>query len=266
MTTDTFKKLIDQFIPSAVKQYYRHQGRHDAFAGNNVFCPICEKSFITFLPFGLHKRSNAQCPSCFSLERHRLIWMYFKQETNLFGDRKLRMLHVAPERQMYSVLNSLPSIEYFPCAKMDDECPDAYPSNTRNIDITSIDLEDDFFDVIYCSHVLEHIPDDRQAMKELNRILRQDGWAILQVPLNKALTNTYEDFSIQRPEDREKHFGQKDHVRVYGQDYKRRLEDSGFQVTVVDYLSRFNGDDKFRLGFPREEDIYFCKKGIQFNI
>lgn len=256
------KQLIDMFLPNAIKNYYYQKGKRDAFNGKAVFCPVCEKNFITFLPFGVRKRANAQCPGCYSLERHRLMWMYLNSETDIMSGQGKRMLHVAPEVQFFNIFSGTSTIEYFPGAKYDLEFPDEYPAGTKNLDITDIAYDDNFFDVIYCSHVLEHVPDDAKAMDEFYRVLKPKGWAILQVPIDNNLLTTYEDATITSPEERIKHFGQRDHVRSYGRDYKSRLENSGFKVTVVDYLSRFSEEEKFKYGLPHAEDIYYCEKEL----
>ncbi|MEO6231191.1 MAG: class I SAM-dependent methyltransferase [Ferruginibacter sp.] len=182
-------------------------------------------------------------------------------KTNLFTtDKKQRLLHVAPEEIFYRKFSQSNNIDYVPCAKFGDEYPDLYPAGTINIDITAIDLPDDNFDVIYCSHVLEHIPDDAKAMQELRRVLKPGGWAMLQVPLDISRATTYEDFTITKPEERELAFGQNDHVRVYGNDYKLRLEAAGFIVNQIKYTESFTANELFRYGFLKGEDIFICTK------
>jgi len=232
-----------------------------ALEGDNVYCVCCGKSFITFLPFGLVKRANALCPNCNSLERHRLHWHYMLHKTNLFDhDGKLKLLHVAPESIFYNRFVNDPSIEYFPCAKFGEGYNDMYPSGTLNVDITDMQFPDHEFDVIYCSHVLEHIPEDRKAIQELYRVLKPGGWGMLQVPLDATRDTTYEDFSITQPAEREKAFGQADHVRVYGKDYRERLNSAGFFVHVENYIGQFTGNEIFRNAFMRGEEIYICSK------
>jgi len=126
------------------------------------------------------------------------------------------------------------------------------------MDITNIPYEDNSFGVILCSHVLEHIPDDRKAMRELYRVLKPGGWAILQVPIIRD--KTFEDFSITKPEDRERVFGQWDHVRAYGKDYRDRLEKAGFKVRVDDYVKRLGADKIKKYALKENEDIYYCEK------
>jgi SAM-dependent methyltransferase len=233
-----------------------------ALEGENVHCVCCGKNFITFLPFGLIKRSNALCPNCGSLERHRLHWHYIVNKTNLFNkaDCKLKLLHVAPEPILFNRFINNPFIEYFPCAKFGEGYGDIYPPKTLNVDITNMQFADNKFDVIYCSHVLEHIPDDKKAMKELYRVLKPGGWAMLQVPIDVKLETTYEDFSITTPAERQKAFGQSDHVRVYGKDYAIKLTAAGFSVSIENYLKHFTENEIFRNGFMRNEQIYICSK------
>jgi ubiquinone/menaquinone biosynthesis C-methylase UbiE len=125
-------------------------------------------------------------------------------------------------------------------------------------DITDLPFDDNRFDAIYCSHVLEHVPDDRKAMSELRRVLRPGGWAVLQVPIK--LIVTYEDSAVTTPEDRERVFGQSDHVRIYGLDYKDRLREVGFKVTIVQYAKELSEEDLRLSAISRDEDIYLCEK------
>ena len=126
------------------------------------------------------------------------------------------------------------------------------------LDVTHLPCADDSFDVIYCSHVLEHVPDDLAAMAELQRVLRPGGWAILQVPILREFTD--EDPSVVTPEERLRRFGQRDHVRVYGRDYAKRLEVSGFQVHVDDFGRRVSQARPGYFGLDANEDIYLCRK------
>ena len=234
----------------------------EALAGENVFCVCCDKSFITFLPFGVVKRANALCPNCHSLERHRMHYHYMFHQTNLLNGQSLKMLHVAPEIILYNKFIANNAIDYVPCAKFGPGFSDQYdyPPKTVDVDITEICFIDNEFDVIYCSHVLEHIPNDRKAMEEFYRVLKPGGWSLLQVPLDINLDKTYEDFSIINTAERKKAFGQWDHVRVYGKDYKDRLTEAGFEVRVERYKDSFSENDLFKYGFMKDEDIYLCKK------
>lgn len=234
----------------------------EALCGDNVHCVCCNKSFITFLPFGLVKRANALCPNCGSLERHRLHWHYMENKTTLFSGsaKRLKLLHVAPEVIFYNKFNTSDQLDYVPCDKFEEGYESSYPAKTINVDITDINFEDNTFDVIYCSHVLEHVIEDKKAMQELRRVLKPGGWAMLQVPLDSNRDKTFEDSLITDPQERGKAFGQRDHVRVYGNDYKNRLVEAGFSVTVDNYLQNFSEDEIFQNGFMKGEDIYICTK------
>ena len=215
-------------------------------------CPICESQTDAFLPFGVRPRPNRQCPVCKSLERHRLVWLYFREMTNLFKDN-LKMLHIAPEPQISKVLNGRPNLDYISA--------DISPGRAHvQMDITDIKYPDNSFDVIYASHVLEHIPDDRKAIGELYRVLKPNGWAILLVPILGE--RTIEIPNLTTPEEREMYYGQHDHFRKYGWDgvYKERLEGAGFVVKVDQYAKMLDPGDIKRYGLLEREDIYYCEK------
>ena len=226
----------------------------DTKSKNGYQCLVCESYVSGFLVFGVIPRPNAKCPVCGSLERHRLIWLYFRERTNLFRD-KLKMLHIAPEGQISKLLKGLPNLEYISA--------DIVPGKAMvQMDITAINYPDESFDVIYASHVLEHIPDDRKAMRELYRVLKPGGWAILQVPIWGE--KTIEDPTITSPEEREKVFGQHDHVRRYGWDnkYKERLEKTGFIVKTDSFVKTLDKKLIDQYALMATEDIYFCRKKI----
>ncbi|MEI7981939.1 MAG: methyltransferase domain-containing protein [Bacteroidota bacterium] len=210
------------------------------YSGDLYYCPYCKKSFRKFLPggfdipviyekkiIGAGFRSHDVCPRCYSLDRDRLVYLFLKDKTTIFTS-PVKVFHVAPEGCLRALLSSLPNIIYVPGVKYLEGY--YYARQTNLIDITSIPYSEDAFDVIICNHVLEHIPDDLLAMKELYRVLKPGGWAILQVPISKVLQSTYEDDTVNTPEERERVFGQFDHVRIYGQDYRNRLESVGFTV------------------------------------
>jgi SAM-dependent methyltransferase len=232
--------------------------------GDNVYCVICGQSFKSFAPHGKPEsyRLNARCPNCDSLERHRLFWKYLTEKTNYKQWRNVNVLHFAPEKVLHKIFSSLPNVNYVPC----DLSPERYDFScgvkTKRVDITSIPFDDNYFDVIICSHVLEHIPDDRLAMKELQRVMKPDGWGIFQVPIDYSRKETYEDFTITTPEARRKAFGQWDHVRCYGADYKGRLAEAGFAVTEDDYVKTFNKKDLERYRLTDNELIYYCRKKV----
>lgn len=264
MTLQTeMKAVIRKITPGFLKRAYKNQTHRLIYSynGDKVHCSICDAQFNQFAPFGTPKRKNAQCYNCGSLERHRLIWKYLEAKTNLLNSNKtLRLLHFAPEAFFYKKFSVHPQIEYYPC----DLFPEYYNFNggaeIKKTDITNIHFEDNYFDVILCSHVLEHIPDDRRAMSELYRVIKKGGWGILQVPIDYSREKTYEDFSLTTPQERQFAFGQTDHVRWYGKDYKDRLAEANFSVIEDDFASTFSREEIFRYGLIDSELIYYCKK------
>jgi SAM-dependent methyltransferase len=229
-----------------------------------VECPCCGWKGPEFLPNGVEVRRNARCPKCDSLERHRMYYLYLRKK--IVSDKKLSVLHFAPERILTRLFRSYENIDYV-SADIDPK------KAMRKEDITGTSFADSSFDIIFCSHVLEHIEDDHKAMRELMRILKPDGFAILLVPIKekfngKVIVKTYEDFTIRDPEQREKVFGQKDHVRIYGRDYKDRLEKAGFRVTIDKFIESLPADlvERYALlpqhASASETDgwIYYCTR------
>ncbi len=210
--------------------------------GKNFTDPIDGKSFRKFLPYGYENpRENVLSPSTLSLERHRLLWLYLKNETNFFS-QPLKLLHFAPEQAFYKRFKKLDHIEY---TTTDLNSPLA----DVKADICNLPFQDDTFDVILCNHVLEHIPDDTKAMQELYRVLKPGGWGIFQIPQDLKRDVTFEDDSITNKKERAKIFGQYDHVRIYGRDYFDKLRSIGFMVEEVDYTQSLPIEEveKFRL-------------------
>ncbi|GAB5565852.1 MAG: class I SAM-dependent methyltransferase [Winogradskyella sp.] len=210
--------------------------------GSKYIDPIDGKGFRTFLPYGYVKqRPNILSPSTLSLERHRLLWLYLKYETNFFKE-ELKVLHFAPEQCFLKRFRSLKNITL---TTTDLESPIA----DVKADICNLPFEDNSYDVILCNHVLEHIPDDTKAMQELYRVMKPNGWGIFQIPQDLNRSKTFEDDTITDKTERAKIFGQYDHVRVYGRDYFDKLRSIGFIVEEVDYTAILSDEniDKYRL-------------------
>jgi SAM-dependent methyltransferase len=210
--------------------------------GDTYTDPIDGKSFKRFLPYGYESpRENVLSPSTLSLERHRLLWLYLKEETDFFS-KKYKVLHFAPEQAFYKRFRALKNLNYT-TTDLDSPLADI------KADICDLPFADNSFDVIFCNHVLEHIPDDTTAMQELYRVLKPNGWAILQIPQDLKRTTTFEDNAIIDRKERAKIFGQYDHVRIYGRDYFTKLRSIGFQVDEVDYTAKLEPADieKYRL-------------------
>jgi len=225
------------------------------YKGKGVECSCCGSQFKSFATFGVPRRPNAWCPKCESLERHRILWKFLEEKTN-FYTAKLKVLHIAPETVFFRSIKKRKNIDYYPA----DKFPNVYPKGTHYIDILDTKFGNNTFDAIICNHVFQYIDDDRKAMAELYRVLKPGGWAIMQVPINKKLSKTYEDPNITDPKEREKEFGLAEHVRFYGPDYIDRLREVGFKVTVDDYSARFSDEEISHYGFWKGDAIYYCKK------
>ena len=221
--------------------------RKRAFQGEQHVCPICESEVSAFLP--ISRPYHAYCPVCQSLQRHRMVWLFMQQRGIISGQAQ-HFLHIAPEPALARQFMKMSSLTYLSA--------DLFDKNAMvQMDICNIQYPDASFDIIYCSHVLEHVPDDRKALSEFRRVLKPDGVAIILVPITAA--ETFEDPSITDPSERERVFGQHDHVRVYGPDFAERLTDAGFDVEIVESAQLANSNDLVRFGLPTKESIYFCK-------
>lgn len=209
--------------------------------GNTYTDPIDGKSFRKFLPYGYGtQRPNVLSPSTLSLERHRLLWLYLKEETDFFTSQK-SVLHMAPEQCF---------LERFKKLNHKYVTADLYsPIADVKADITQLPFEDNSFDVVFCNHVLEHITDDTKAMQEMYRVMKPGGFGIFQIPQDLSRETTFEDDSITDRKERAKIFGQYDHVRVYGCDYFDKLRSLGFRVDEVNYAKTISSElvEKYRL-------------------
>jgi SAM-dependent methyltransferase len=223
------------------------------YRGNLVECPVCGSRFRKFLPYGrTNPRENALCPNCLALERHRLMWLYLQRRTDFFTAPH-KLLHVAPEHCFIGRFEKLPNLDY---VTADIESPLA----KVKMDIHRIPFEAGTFDVAFCNHVMEHVDDDIQAMRELHRVLRPGGWAIIQSPQDVTRATTLQDPAITSPADREKYYWQDDHQRLYGRDYARRLEQAGFSVTEDRFVMELPAAEADRYALPKGEIIYLCRK------
>ena len=201
--------------------------------GNRFTDPIDRKSFRMFLPYGYgNQRNNVLSPSTLSLERHRLLWLYLQNETDFFtASTQKKVLHFAPEQEFYKRFKKQNNIQY--------TTTDLFsPLADVKADICNLPFEDNTYDIIFCNHVLEHIPDDTKAMQELYRVLKPGGMGIFQIPQDYSRATTFSDDSITDAKERAKIFGQYDHVRVYGMDYFDKLRSIGFRVEEVDYTKK----------------------------
>ncbi|MEN9655207.1 MAG: hypothetical protein RL311_115 [Bacteroidota bacterium] len=223
--------------------------------GNTFTDPIDGKSFRMFLPYGYGtQRNNVLSPSTLSLERHRLLWLYLQNETDFFtATEKKNILHFAPEQEFYKRFKKQKNIQY--------TTTDLFsPLADVKADICNLPFEDNQYDVIFCNHVLEHIPDDTKAMQELYRVLKPGGMAILQIPQDLNRATTFSDNSITDEKERAAIFGQYDHVRVYGRDYFDKLRSIGFTVIEEDYTKKISSELVTKYCLAPGEIIPVCFK------
>jgi len=212
------------------------------------YCSCCQRRASAFLPFGVRPRPRAKCPHCGSLERHRLLWMFLASRPALLNGRP-RLLHIAPEPIMERLFKAS-GVHYISA--------DLSALTNVRLDITALPFADGALDAVVCNHVLEHVPDDRAAMREFRRVLSPRGWAILQSPLDPRRAVTFEDFSVQDPSERERVFGQFDHVRIYGRDYVDRLGTAGFHVDAIPFTEQLGAESAAHHALKPEE-IMLCR-------
>jgi len=245
--------------------------------GSRFTDPIDGKSFRMFLPYGYgNQRNNVLSPSTLSLERHRLLWLYLQNETDFFQSeldsdspvtqnkriklRKdaetssaLKVLHFAPEQEFYKRFKKQTNIEYTTTDLLS-------PLADVKADICNLPFEDNAYDIIFCNHVLEHIPDDTKAMQELFRVLKPGGMGIFQIPQDLSRASTFTDDTIVDQKERAKIFGQYDHVRVYGRDYFDKLRSIGFKVIEEDYTHKIAPELVEKYCLAKGEIIPVCFK------
>lgn len=224
-----------------------------ALKGNRFKDPIDNKSFRSFLDYGyVVQRKNVLSPSTLSLERHRLLWLYLKNETSFFT-KPLKVLHFAPEQCFLKRFRALNNLDY--------TTTDLFsPIADVKADICNLPFEDNSYDMILCNHVLEHIPDDTKAMQELYRVMKPRGWGVFQVPQDLNRDITFEDDTITDRKERTKIFGQYDHVRVYGRDYFNKLRSIGFKVEEVAYTATFTDAEIKKYCLAKGELIPLVRK------
>lgn len=241
------------------------------YRGERFHCSVCEGRFRAFKPFGadvavardlrmvsLGRRDASICPGCASKERDRAIALYLMRRSGWFRQNPRAILHIAPEKGLGRFLRMLPDVSYL----SGDLCPEDSPTQAmRRIDVIQMPFEAGTFDLFVCSHVMEHVVDDRQAMREVLRVLKEGGVAFLQVPYSLALKETREDAAVTEADDRLRLYGQEDHVRLYGADYAERLREVGFMVAVRGMVDLFGEEMARKNGLALEENLFICSKG-----
>ena len=236
---------ISIFLRPLLKIYYK---------GSKFTDPIDNSKYRKFLPYGYGKniRKNALCPGTLSLERHRLLWLFLKRNTTFLND-KLKVLHFAPEQPFYNKFKSINNWNYI-TSDLNSPIADV------KADICKLPFKKLEFDLIICNHVLEHINEDLKAMKEIYRVLKKGGVAILQVPIDENLSKTFEDKTIIDPKKKSELFGQYDHVRKYGTDYYDKLKSVGFIVKKIDMQKKLSEKEIKKYCLPVYEKIPFVIK------
>lgn len=228
------------------------------YVGRGKECPLCGCRRRKFLPYGyVTQRDNALCPNCLALERHRTLWLWLLRESDIGrGAVALpRLLHVAPEVALMRKFSRIYAKQPADYVTADLESPLA----DLHFDIQHIPLEDESFDVVICNHIMEHVEDDRLAMREILRIMRKGGWGVILSPVDLQREKTFEDDTITDEAERTRIFGQYDHRRIYGRDYAERLRDAGFEVYECDYANLIPAKEK-QLYALTDEPLYIVRK------
>lgn len=248
-----YKKIVSEKVRNQIYIKIR-KIRSYFLKGNNFYCPCCEKSYRKFLDKGngIENRKNAICPNCGSLERTRLLFLYLKNNTKIF-DGNPSVLHFAPEEALKNKLKDNKNY-------MD---VDLNPNlATYKMDITEIEAQNEKYDFIICSHVLGHIPDERKAIKELYRVLKNGGDLFLLSLMDLDSKNTIEDKKHNTPYEKLKAYGEKDLERLYGNDFLERIKSEAVTIEKIDYRDNFSNEQKRKmsLGNGEREIIYKVHK------
>ena len=239
------KKIVKKIFPQKLLFKFEpllRNGYSLFFLGKKHNCSVCKGSFRRFIKL---KNGELLCARCGSLPRDRRLFDLLKKENLLNG----KLLDFSPSRALYRKLKKTPGVEYFSSDFANEFISD------HQFDITAIKLPDNFFDLIICYHILEHITDDQKAMAELFRVLKPGGTMLLQTPFREG--EIFEDPSITTEKERKKYFGQKDHVRIYSvKGISERLNQAGFSVNIL----QFNEQASNSSGFSEKETVLSCKK------
>ncbi len=216
-----------------------------AYRGDRFFCNVCQKGLSNFIQI---PTGDLLCPLCGSLPRNRRLWQLLTEKQLLKG----WVLDFSPSKCLFQKLEKWEAIEY-----VSTDFAGEFEAQ-KSYDITHIDKPDSSFDLIICFHVLEHVEDDRAAMRELYRVLKGGGKILIQTPFKDG--DIFEDIAIRTPEERQKYFGQDDHVRVYSvQGLKKRLEQAGFAVQVLSYSMNESSEGN-KMGMKEKESILVATK------
>jgi SAM-dependent methyltransferase len=270
MNLDTFIKKVRHRVLRIIRR------KPDILVDNKKIkikeCYICGEQFESFYRYHINKDSksilnhfqplgsdaeNFGCYYCNSNDRERHLFMFFDKLSFWDKFKNARILHFAPEIHLAKKITKLLPSEYVKC--------DLFPKEDwRKIDITKIDFDDNYFDILICNHVIEHVYDHLKAIKEISRVLKKNGIAILQTPYSELLYYNFEDPNINTDELRLLFYGQEDHVRVVSK--RQFIEELSryFKINIVKNDSLFNDDDCFKYGVNKKEDLVMVinNKGI----
>ncbi|KAA3439382.1 class I SAM-dependent methyltransferase [Rufibacter hautae] len=246
MPLPLLKKVLPAHARLTLRKLY-WLSRSWLYAGRKVYCLLCEGSFRTFLPFGTERRPQALCPRCHTVERHRLLWLFLQEKVKI-TEKPLEVLHMAPEPRMQTRLKGLLNLRY---RSADLTSPVAMD----HVDIQALPYPDGLFDLILCSHVLAHVPDDAKALQELRRVLKPDGQLLLQARLHPH-AQTLENPQALTPQQRLQAYGQADRFRNFGQDFGQRVAAQGFSVEAMEYALSRTPEEQTRLGLGKKEIIF----------
>lgn len=270
------KGLLNKLVPEGLSRFIKTVVlffRKYYYKGSTNYCPVCDNSFRKFLTggfdlevikekeiIGAGRRPNIICPYCQSTDRDRLVYLYLNNKLDIFNN-KLKVLHVAPEPALYKFLKKRNNLSYVTGTKYSEGI--YFHKDIDSVDLLDLPFKDGQFELFISNHVLEHIINDAKAMTEVFRVLSDKGIAILQVPISYQIESTYEDFSITSESEREKHFGQFDHVRIYGIDYISRLEKAGFKVIPYSpYEDPNNSINLDNIELNPKEKLFVAYKGV----
>lgn len=239
---------------------------HDFQLHGNKYCITCENNLGEFLPAGIEAdifkyhhiigggyRENCICPHCGSGDRERWLYYVLKNKLDIFK-MSGRILHFAPEKMIHNYIKQNQNVDYYTC--------DIVPGRAMHIvDITNIQFKENSFDYIISNHVMEHIVDEKKAISEIKRVLKSNGKWIFSFPICTDM-KTYENVLINSPEDRLKEYGQEDHVRLYGFDYKERFENYGFKLEIFTPEKEMSEKDILKYGFIKDDVIIIATKCV----
>jgi hypothetical protein len=256
--------LIERF--PTVKHYLKKYGlskylwiKSLKYRGDNVFCPCCKGSFTKFLEVG-PKREPMLCPRCRSNDRDRFFWLFLDKYPD-FLTPGMKLLHVSPETIYYKRFKKIPGVQYIPGDKFVLQFGNTYPKDTVYLDITNMpEHADNSFDFIFCSHVLEYIKEDRKSLRELYRVLKPGGKAIISVPINFGHYETLEDPNVTDPLEQQRLYGDTGHLRYYGEDYVERVREAGFKTAFTPLTDFISPEMMKKCVLKPKDSVHLCYK------